>query len=96
MAMMLTAAAAFTRQIRFHTTSRCLLNSLSLSSVPPSKAKVVVCGGGVIGCSVAYHLAEQGATDVLLIEQGRYDDDGCFIAIIYMQKRTASFVSVPS
>jgi glycine cleavage system aminomethyltransferase T/glycine/D-amino acid oxidase-like deaminating enzyme len=29
-----------------------------------------VIGGGVIGCSVVYHLAELGVTDVLLLEQG--------------------------
>jgi 4-methylaminobutanoate oxidase (formaldehyde-forming) len=37
----------------------------------PSRAQVVVIGGGVIGCSVAYHLTKLGRTDVLLLEQGR-------------------------
>src|SRR5262245_58228931 len=37
----------------------------------PSRAPVVVVGGGVIGCSVAYHLTGLGWTDVLLLEQGR-------------------------
>ena len=32
---------------------------------------MVVIGGGVIGCSVAYHLTKLGWTDVLLLEQGR-------------------------
>ena len=32
----------------------------------PDRARVVVIGGGVIGCSVAYHLAHAGWTDVLL------------------------------
>ena len=31
----------------------------------------MVVGGGVIGCSVAYHLTKLGWTDVLLLEQGR-------------------------
>jgi 4-methylaminobutanoate oxidase (formaldehyde-forming) len=35
----------------------------------PSRAQVVVIGGGVVGCSVAYHLARRGWTDVLLLEQ---------------------------
>ena len=33
----------------------------------PTKAKVVVVGGGVIGCSVAYHLTKLGWSDVLLV-----------------------------
>jgi 4-methylaminobutanoate oxidase (formaldehyde-forming) len=37
----------------------------------PERAQVVVVGGGVIGCSVAYHLTKLGWTDVLLLEQGR-------------------------
>ncbi len=36
----------------------------------PSRASVVVVGGGVIGCSVAFHLAEAGVADVLLLERG--------------------------
>jgi glycine cleavage system aminomethyltransferase T/glycine/D-amino acid oxidase-like deaminating enzyme len=35
----------------------------------PSRAQVVIVGGGVIGCSIAYHLAHLGWTDVLLLEQ---------------------------
>ena len=36
----------------------------------PSRAEIVVVGGGVIGASVAYHLTKLGKTDVLLLEQG--------------------------
>ncbi len=36
----------------------------------PARAQVVVVGGGVVGCSVAYHLTKLGWTDVLLLEQG--------------------------
>jgi 4-methylaminobutanoate oxidase (formaldehyde-forming) len=32
---------------------------------------VVIIGGGVIGCSVAYHLAHMGWTDVILLERNR-------------------------
>ena len=35
----------------------------------PSAAKVVVIGGGVAGCSVAYHLAKYGWNDVVLLER---------------------------
>jgi 4-methylaminobutanoate oxidase (formaldehyde-forming) len=37
----------------------------------PSSAKIVIIGGGIIGCSVAYHLGKMGLTDVLLIERGK-------------------------
>ncbi|MCW2755066.1 MAG: dependent oxidoreductase, partial [Marmoricola sp.] len=37
----------------------------------PSRARVVIIGGGVIGTSVAYHLTKHGWTDVVLLEQGR-------------------------
>jgi 4-methylaminobutanoate oxidase (formaldehyde-forming) len=39
--------------------------------VLPKEARVVVVGGGVIGCSVAYHLAHMGCSDVLLLERDR-------------------------
>jgi len=35
----------------------------------PDRAQVVIVGGGVIGCSIAYHLAHLGWTDVVLLEQ---------------------------
>ena len=35
----------------------------------PIKANVIVIGGGVIGCSVAYHLSKRGIEDVVLIER---------------------------
>ncbi len=35
----------------------------------PQKARVVIVGGGVIGCSVAYHLAKLGWKDVVLLER---------------------------
>ncbi|CUH61086.1 GcvT family protein [Thalassobacter stenotrophicus] len=38
-------------------------------SLPPSSARVVIIGGGVIGCSVAYHLTKLGWKDVVLLER---------------------------
>ena len=32
---------------------------------------MVVIGGGIVGCSIAYHLAHMGITDVLLFEQNQ-------------------------
>ena len=37
----------------------------------PAQAQIVVVGGGIIGCSTAYHLARDHKADVLLLEQGR-------------------------
>ena len=37
----------------------------------PKEAKAVIIGGGVVGCSVAYHLAKLGWTDVVLLERKR-------------------------
>ncbi len=37
----------------------------------PSQARVVIVGGGIAGCSTAYHLTKLGVRDVLLLEQGR-------------------------
>ncbi len=37
---------------------------------PPSQAAIVIIGGGVMGCSIAYHLAKEGVTDVVMLEKG--------------------------
>jgi 4-methylaminobutanoate oxidase (formaldehyde-forming) len=37
----------------------------------PTQARIVIVGGGIAGCSTAYHLAKAGETDVLLLEQGK-------------------------
>ena len=37
----------------------------------PGHAQIVIVGGGIAGCSTAYHLAKLGRTDVLLLEQGK-------------------------
>ena len=35
----------------------------------PKEAKVVIIGGGVIGCAAAYHLAKAGVKDIVLLER---------------------------
>lgn len=35
----------------------------------PTRAQAVIIGGGVSGCSVAYHLAKAGWTDIILLER---------------------------
>ncbi len=40
-------------------------------SPPPTHARAVIIGGGIAGCSTAYHLAKLGWTDIVLLEQGQ-------------------------
>ena len=42
-----------------------------MTKVLPSHARVVIVGGGIVGCSVAYHLAKLGWRDVVLLERKR-------------------------
>lgn len=37
----------------------------------PQTARVVIIGGGIAGCSTAYHLAQLGWTDVVVLERGK-------------------------
>ena len=36
----------------------------------PKKASIVIIGGGIVGCSIAYHLGKRGERDVVLLEKG--------------------------
>jgi glycine/D-amino acid oxidase-like deaminating enzyme len=40
-----------------------------MSAAIPSQVDVVIIGGGVIGCSIAYHLTKLGIRDVALLER---------------------------
>ncbi|KGN39304.1 GcvT family protein [Knoellia subterranea] len=44
---------------------------MSAAQQLPDRARVVIIGGGVIGTSIAYHLAHEGVTDVVLLERDR-------------------------
>jgi sarcosine oxidase, subunit beta len=44
--------------------------TLELDRPLPDRAEIVIVGGGVIGLSIAYHLAKRGLTDVVVIERG--------------------------
>ncbi len=40
----------------------------------PDRARIVIIGGGILGCSIAYWLTKMGETDVVLVEQHRLTD----------------------
>ncbi|MFM9123200.1 MAG: FAD-dependent oxidoreductase, partial [Actinomycetota bacterium] len=40
----------------------------------PTQARIVIIGGGILGCSIAYHLTKMGETDVVLLEQHSLTD----------------------
>ena len=42
----------------------------------PRQARAVVIGAGIVGCSVAYHLAELGWRDIVVVEQGELFETG--------------------
>src|SRR3989442_7261357 len=42
-----------------------------MSSQLPSETRVVIVGGGIVGCSIAYHLTEFGWNDVVVLEQNQ-------------------------
>lgn len=44
----------------------------------PSAARVVIIGGGVAGCSIAYHLTRLGWQDVLVLERGELSSGSTF------------------
>ena len=46
----------------------------------PSQAKAVIIGGGIVGCSTAYHLARLGYGEVLLLERAKLTSGSTFHA----------------
>ena len=58
----------------------------------PDRAKAVICGGGVVGCSVAYHLAKIGIKDVILLEQGRLAERLVYVGIVSLRAYLCVYV----
>ncbi len=55
-----------------------------------TQARAVVIGGGITGCSIAYHLALMGWTDVVLVEKGELTSGTTFHSVgLVSQFRTS-------
>ena len=60
----------------------------------PSSARAVVIGGGIVGCSTAYHLAKLGWTDTVLIERHKLTSGSTFHAAgLVGQLRTSANIT---
>ena len=60
----------------------------------PSSARVVVIGGGIVGCSAAYHLAKLGWTDTVLLEKHQLTSGSTFHAAgLVGQLRTSANIT---
>ena len=57
----------------------------------PSQAKVVIVGGGVMGCGLAYHLAHEGWTDVVLLEKAELTSGSTWHAAGQITHSTSSY-----
>jgi len=60
----------------------------------PSSARAVVIGGGIVGCSTAYHLAKLGWTDTVLVEKHKLTSGSTFHAAgLVGQLRTSANIT---
>ena len=60
----------------------------------PTQARVVVIGGGIVGCSTAYHLAKLGWTDTVLVEKHKLTSGSTFHAAgLVGQLRTSANIT---
>ncbi len=56
-----------------------------------SYTRAVIIGGGITGCSIAYHLAKLGWTDIVLLEKGELTSGTTFHSVrLVSQFRTSS------
>ena len=57
----------------------------------PSQARVVIIGGGIMGCGLAYHLAHEGWTDCVLFEKGELTSGSTWHAAGQITHSTSSY-----
>lgn len=61
------------------------------SSGVPATARVVIVGGGVMGCGIAYHLAHEGWRDIVLLEKAELTSGSTWHAAGQITHSTSSF-----
>lgn len=61
------------------------------TSKVPQTARVVIVGGGVMGCGLAYHLAHEGWTDIVLLEKAELTSGSTWHAAGQITHSTSSF-----
>ena len=60
----------------------------------PTQARAVIIGGGIVGCSTAYHLARLGWTDTVLVERHKLTSGSTFHAAgLVGQLRTSANIT---
>ena len=57
----------------------------------PTHARVVIVGGGVMGCGIAYHLAHEGWTDIVLLEKAELTSGSTWHAAGQITHSTSSY-----
>ena len=57
----------------------------------PSTARTVIIGGGIMGCGLAYHLAHEGWTDVVLLEKAELTSGSTWHAAGQITHSTSSY-----
>lgn len=57
----------------------------------PTQARVVIVGGGIMGCGIAYHLAHEGWTDIVLLEKAELTSGSTWHAAGQITHSTSSF-----
>ena len=67
------------------------MSSALPSSSVPSHARVVIVGGGVMGCGLAYHLAHEGWTDIVLLEKAELTSGSTWHAAGQITYATSSY-----
>jgi len=61
------------------------------SQAVPSTARVVIIGVGVMGCGIAYHLAHEGWTDIVLLEKHELTSGSTWHAAGQITHSTSSY-----